>query len=135
MQDRFSRALPLFKLVPHLPYTVCASNPCWWLVPTAAHSMVLCCALLRFSFDSPLYKHTVLWCSVTCTYCIPYCTLKCWVEMHNNMCLTKPNYTLHVVYTKKKHYFLFICYLSWTQHRITKDLKKFTLHSFQHVQW
>ena len=55
--------------------------------------------------------------------------------MHNNMCLTKPNYTLHVVYIKMQHCFLFICHLSWTHQRITKGLKNFTLHSCQHVQW
>ena len=67
-------------------YTVCASDPCWWLaVPTAAHSTVsihstcfwpmlmTCCAysctqyshhfsLLRFSFDTPLYvSQVIIW--------------------------------------------------------------------------
>jgi len=50
------------------------------------------------------------------------------------MYLTKPNYTLHVMYIKMQHCLFFVCYLSWTQHRITSDLKKFTLHSCQHVQ-
>jgi len=39
------------------------------------------------------------------------------------------------VYIKTQHCLLFSCYLSWTQHRITEDLKKFTLHSCQYVQW
>ena len=127
--------MPFLNIVPHLPDTVHASNPCCWLAPTAAHSMALCFTLWRFSLDSPLYKHTVLWCSVTCAYCVPYCTLKCWVEVHNNMCLTKPNYTLHAVYIKMQHCLWFVCFPPWTQHKITRDLKKFTLHSFQYVQW
>lgn len=40
-----------------------------------------------------------------------------------------------VVYIKMQHCLLFSCYLSWTQHRIMRDIKKFTLHSCQYVPW
>lgn len=40
-----------------------------------------------------------------------------------------------VVYIKMQHCLLFSCYLSLTQHRIMKDIKKFILHSCQYVQW
>ena len=49
-------ALQIFNILPCLPYSLHISNPCWWLVLTASLSRVwIFFALLRFSFDSPLY--------------------------------------------------------------------------------
>jgi hypothetical protein len=58
--DSFGTALSLLSTVPDLPYTVHASNPCWWLaVPTAAHGRVSFLHTLKvfiwLAFESSMY--------------------------------------------------------------------------------